>query len=320
MKVIDLLRNAQAEGRTLFAFELLPPLKGEGPEGIFAAIDPLVEFSPSYINFTYHREEVDYVPRPDGLHERRVVRRRPGTVGISAAVARRYGVEVVPHLICGGWSRYDLEDALIDLDFLGVENILALRGDRLRGEHSFRPAADGYAYAHELVAQVGRMNRGQFLDARAADCHRTDFSVGVAAYPEKHSEAPNADSDLKHLKRKVDAGADYIVTQMCFDTSKIIDFAARCRAAGIDVPIVPGLKPLTSKKQLSLLPEVFRVDLPTELVEAVEECRDAEAVRSVGVEWAVEQGRKLKEAGFPALHFYTMGRGDEMTRIARALF
>ncbi len=307
-------------GKTRFAFELLPPLKGDNIDTIFDTIERLAPYHPSYINVTYHREEVKLIERPDGLLERRVVRKRPGTVGIAAAITARYGIDVVPHLICGGFSKYDIEDALIDLSFLGIDNILALRGDNLRGERTFRAAEGGHLHAAELVRQIIRMNRGEYLDSELEHSAPTNFCVGVAGYPEKHAEAPNLSADIAHLKAKIDAGAEYVVTQMFFDNAKYFAYVEACRAAGIEVPIVAGLKPFTTKSQLSLLPQTFGIELPDELVRAVEGCRDNAAVREVGIEWAVTQGRELMAAGVPALHFYTMGKADNVERIARALF
>lgn len=320
MQVIDIINNALEEKTTRFAFELLPPLKGDGTKIVFDAIDPLMEFDPAYINVTYHREDVKYVEQPGGLLEKRVVRRRPGTVGISAAIMKRYGVEAVPHLICGGQSRYDIEDALIDMDFLGVNNVLALRGDNLKGERAFVPHPGGHSNAAELVRQISDMNNGIFVDGEVDECHHSQFCIGVAGYPEKHSESPNPDVDMRYLKAKVDAGASYIVTQMSFDNRRIFDFIARCRAAGIDVPVIPGIKPFSTKAQLSLLPQTFHVDLPEQLVAEVEKCRDNKAVRQVGVEWAIAQARELKKAGLPVIHFYTMGKTDNAYNIARAVF
>lgn len=320
MQVIDIINKAIKDGKTRFAFELLPPLKGAGVSGVFEAIDPLMEFDPAYINVTYHREDVKYVEREGGLLEKRVVRRRPGTVGISAAIMKRYGVEVVPHLICGGMSKYDIEDALIDMDFLGINNVLALRGDNLRGEHVFRPHPDGHGNATELVRQIADMNRGIFVDHEVDVCAHSKFCIGVAGYPEKHAEAANSVTGLKHLKAKVDAGASYIVTQMSFDNSKILGFMRDCREAGITVPVIPGIKPFSTKAQLSMLPQVFHVDLPQELVTEVEKCRDNGQVREVGVEWAIAQAKELKKAGVPVLHFYTMGKTDNMQKIAREIF
>lgn len=320
MQVIDIINNALDDGRTRFTFELLPPLKGDGTKTVFDAIDPLMEFDPAYINVTYHREDVKYVERADGLLEKRIVRRRPGTVGISAAIMKRYGVEAVPHLICGGLSKYDIEDSLIDMDFLGVHNVLALRGDNMKGERAFTPHPEGHGNAAELVRQISDMNRGVFVDGEVEECHHSRFCIGVAGYPEKHTEAPNIEHDIRALKEKVDAGASYIVTQMSFDNRKILDFIDRCRAAGIGVPIVPGIKPLSTKSQLTMLPQVFHVDLPEELVAEVERCGDNRQVREVGVEWAIMQGKELKAAGLPVLHFYTMGKTDNMYKIAKQLF
>lgn len=317
MKITDKFR----EGKTLFAFELLPPLKGDNIDTIFDTIGRLAPYDPSYINVTYHREEVKLIERPDGLLERRVVRKRPGTVGIAAAIMARHGIDVVPHLICGGFSKYDVEDALIDLSFLGIDNILALRGDNMKGERTFRPAQGGHTHAVDLVQQIMDMNRGGYLNSELEHSKPTSFCVGVAGYPEKHAEAPNMAADIAHLKTKVDAGAEYVVTQMFFNNDKYFAYIDACRAAGIQVPIVAGIKPFSTKTQLSLLPQTFGVDLPDELVKAVEACGDDNrAVREVGIEWAVKQGRELIKAGVPALHFYTMGKADNVERIAKVLF
>ena len=320
MKVIDIINDALAKRQTHFAFELLPPLKGETIGTIYDVIDPLMDFAPSYINVTYHREDVKYVERAGGLLERRVIRRRPGTVGISAAIMARYGVEVVPHLICGGFTKYDTEDALIEMDFLGLNNVLALRGDALKTESRFHASQDGYANAVDVVHQIADMNHGKYIDGEIDNCHPTNFCVGVAGYPEKHAECPNLELDLQYLKEKVDAGADYVVTQMFFDNSKYFDFVKRCRQVGITVPIIPGLKPFSTKNQLKVLPQTFHVDLPQELVTEVMRCKTSDDVRKVGVEWAVAQATELKKAGVPVLHFYTMGRPDSMIEIGKQLF
>ena len=320
MRVIDIIRQAEANHAPRFTIELLPPLKGDGTQGVFSAIDTLVEYGPAYINVTFQREDEKLVEREDGLWERRVTRRRPGTVGISAAIMKRYGIETVPHLICGGLSRYDIEDALIDMDFLGIENVLALRGDSRRTERRFAPHPDGHAYAEGLVRQIAAMNRGEFVDGEVEECHNSKFCIGVAGYPEKHSEAPNLATDIENLRRKVDAGAEYIVTQMCFDNQRIFEFIERCRAAGITVPIVPGLKPFTTKSQLTVLPQTFHVDLPEELVEAVAACKDNRAVKQVGIEWATMQARELKAADLPVIHFYTMSRTDNVAQIVKNVF
>lgn len=320
MKVIDIINQAEANRAPRFTIELLPPLKGDGTQGVFSAIDTLVEYGPAYINVTFQREDEKLVEREDGLWERRITRRRPGTVGISAAIMKRYGIETVPHLICGGLSRYDIEDALIDMDFLGIENVLALRGDSRRTERRFSPHPDGHAYADGLVRQIAAMNRGEFVDGEVEECHNSKFCIGVAGYPEKHSEAPNLATDIENLRRKIDAGAEYIVTQMCFDNQRIFEFIERCRAAGITVPIVPGLKPFTTKSQLTVLPQTFHVDLPEELVSAVASCKDNRAVKQVGIEWATMQARELKAAGLPVIHFYTMSRTDNVAQIVKNVF
>ena len=320
MNVVEIINEAIASGRTRFAFELLPPLKGDGMQKIFAAVEPLMVLDPAYVNITFHREGIKETEREDGSVEWHVVRRRPGTVGISAAIQNRYGVEVVPHLICGGLSKYDIEDTLIDMDFLGLHNVLALRGDKSQNEKRFMPHPQGHAHAVDLVRQIADMNRGKFIDGEVEDCHRTNFCIGVAGYPEKHCEAPNPAEDMRRLKEKVDAGADYIITQMSFDNASILAFIENCRAAGIDVPIIPGIKPFSTKAQLTMLPQIFHVDLPEALVREVEKCPTNREVREVGVEWAVAQGRELIAAGVPILHFYTMGKTDNMVKIAQALF
>lgn len=316
MKVTDKFRK----GQTLFAFELLPPLKGETISSIYHTVDVLGAYQPAYINITYHREEVKFIEREGGLLERRVVRKRPGTVGISAAIAARYGIDVVPHLICGGFSADETEDALIEMNFLGIDNVLALRGDNVRGEHAFRPHPGGHLHASELVAQIAGMNRGEYLLGEVEHPAPTDFCIGVAGYPEKHAEAPNLQTDIEYLKQKVDAGAHYIVTQMFFDNAKYFDFVARCRREGIEVPIVAGIKPFSTKAQLSLLPQVFGVNIPEELSRAVASAADNAAVRRIGIEWAIGQCRELIRQGVPALHFYTMSRPDNVEAVVKAVF
>lgn len=316
MKVTDKFRK----GQTLFAFELLPPLKGETISSIYHTVDVLGAYQPAYINITYHREEVKFIEREGGLLERRVVRKRPGTVGISAAIAARYGIDVVPHLICGGFSADETEDALIEMNFLGIDNVLALRGDNVRGEHTFRPHPGGHLHASELVAQIAGMNRGEYLSGEVEHPAPTDFCIGVAGYPEKHAEAPNLQTDIEYLKQKVDAGAHYIVTQMFFDNAKYFDFVARCRREGIEVPIVAGIKPFSTKAQLSLLPQVFGVNIPEELSRAVASAADNAAVRRIGIEWATGQCRELIRQGVPALHFYTMSRPDNVEAVVKAVF
>ena len=317
MKVIDIINQAKEAGKPRFSFELLPPLKGDGLEKTFGAIDRLVPYNPAFINVTCHREEVKYTERPDGLIEKHVMRRRPGTVGVSAAIKQKYGVEVVPHLICGGQSQYDIEDTLIDMDFLGIQNVLALRGDAMPGAHRFVAHKEGHAHADQLVRQIVAMNGGRFIDGEPNTNHCTDFCIGVAGYPEKHVESPNSLTDLGYLKQKVDAGAEYIATQICYDADTIIRFRDRCAEIGIDAPILPGLKPFATKTQLTVLPQTFAVDLPQELVDRVTACRDNDDVKKVGVEWAIKQGERLIQAGFPVLHFYTMTKTEQVEEIIR---
>ncbi len=321
MRVSDILSTAINEERTRFAFELLPPLKGAGLEGIYSAIDPLMEFDPAYINITFHRESIKETVSESGASDWHIVRRRPGTVGVSAAIQRKYGIPAVPHLICGGHSKYDLEDALIDMEFLGLENVLALQGDRSQNERVFMPHQQGHSHAVDLVRQISEMNSGNFIDSEACETHSTNFSIGVAGYPEKHFAAKSCESDLAHLKAKVDAGAQYIVTQMFFDNAKFFDFVARCRAEGINVPIIPGLKPLSTLRQLSVLPETFSIEIPEDLRCEVERFADNKAaVRQIGLEWTIAQSRELMAAKVPVLHYYTMSKTTNIEQIARAIF
>ncbi len=321
MNVTDIIHEAFAQHRTRFAFELLPPLKGDGTGGVFGAIDPLMEFDPAYINITFHREGIKQTQRPDGSIEWHVVRRRPGTVGISAAIRKRYGVEVVPHLICGGLSKYDIEDALIDMDFLGLHNVLALRGDKSQNERFFMPHPQGHAHAVDLVRQIAAMNRGEFVDGEVEVCHHSKFSIGVAGYPETHEEAASPEADILHLKEKVDAGAEYVVTQLFYDNARFFDFVARCRAAGIRVPIIPGIKPLATVRHLQSLPATFGCRIPEELErEVLAHADDKAAVRRIGTEWAIAQSRELIAAGVPVLHYYPMGKAENIIEIARTVF
>jgi methylenetetrahydrofolate reductase (NADPH) len=317
MKVTDHIKNSE---HSLFTIELLPPLKGENINSIYQAIEPLLGYGPSYINVTYHQEEVVYRPRPNGLLEKQVIRKRPGTVSIAAAIRFKYGIDVVPHMICGGFSSQETEDGLIDLHFLGIDNVLALRGDPPKNEKAFTNANGGHVHATDLVLQISRLNKGLYMEEDLQQPSPTNFCVGVAGYPEKHSESPNMETDLMHLKEKVDAGADYIVTQLFFDNKKYFKFVEKCRAIGINVPIIPGLKPISVKNHLNILPGIFSIDVPMELVSAVEKCKDNTAVREVGIEWAIAQSRELMKFGVPALHFYTMGKSDNVCKIAKAIF
>ncbi|MBU2526746.1 MAG: methylenetetrahydrofolate reductase [NAD(P)H] [Bacteroidetes bacterium] len=318
MKITDHIQKS--EGKTLFSFEILPPLKGQNIQSIFENIDPLMDFKPPFIDVTYHREEYDYHELPNGFLEKRVTRKRPGTVGICAAVQNRYGVDAVPHILCGGFTKEDTENFLIDLGFLGIDNVVALRGDAVKSETYFRPEKNGHVYAEELVKQIVAMNQGKYLDDNLKNSAQTDFCIGVAGYPEKHMEAPSFESDLHFLKKKIKNGAHYIVTQMFFDNKKFFEFEAKCRAAGIEVPIIPGLKPLATKKQLNLIPHRFKVDLPDDLVMEVVKCKDDKAVRQVGIEWCVAQSKELVQKAAPVLHFYSMGKSDNIAAVAREIF
>lgn len=318
MKVVDHLKKAN--GKTLFTMEILPPLKGENIRSLFNNIDPLMEFKPPFIDVTYHREEYVFKKKDGGLLEKITTRKRPGTVGICAAIQNHYKVDTVPHIICGGFSKEETENALIDLNFLGVDNVLVLQGDAIKTEAKFIPEADGFCYASELLEHVVNMNKGTYLDEELHEPSPTNFCIGVAGYPEKHFNAPNLKTDLKYLKSKVDKGADYIVTQMFFDNKKYFEFVDKCREAGIHVPIIPGVKPLTTKSQLTILPQIFHIDLPEELTEEAEKCRDNAAIKQVGIEWAIRQSKELIKYGAPTIHFYSMGKSDPIYRIARELF
>lgn len=317
MKVIDHIKGAN--GKTLFSFEILPPVKGQSIDSIFDAIDPLMEFKPPFIDVTYHREEYIYKKRDHGLLEKISTRKRPGTVGICAAIINRYKVDPVPHIICGGFSKEETENALIDLDFLGIENVLVLRGDAIKSEGRFVPEENGHNFASELLQQVKDLNQGIYLNEEV-EGSKTNFSIGVAGYPEKHFEAPNLNIDLKYLKKKIDMGAEYIVTQMFFDNSKYFEFVNKCRQNGIDVPIIPGLKPLATKKQMTLLPSIFHVDLPEELTNELEKCQDNKQIKQVGIEWCIKQSKELMEKNVPCLHYYTMSKSATTKTIAQALF
>jgi methylenetetrahydrofolate reductase (NADPH) len=318
MKVTEHLKNAN--GKTLFTIEILPPLKGENIKSLFDNLDPLMEFKPPFIDVTYHREEYVYKKMESGLLEKRSTRKRPGTVGICAAIQNQYKIDTVPHIICGGFSREETENALIDLHFLGIDNILVLQGDAIKTESKFVPEPDGHRYASELLQQVKKMNNGLYLDDELQGTSPTAFCIGVAGYPEKHFSAPNLKTDIKYLKLKVDLGAEYIVTQMFFDNKKYFDFVEECRKAGINVPIIPGIKPITGKNQLNVLPKTFHIDIPEDLADAVEQCRDNVAVKEVGIEWCIQQSKELIKQNVPTLHYYSMGKSDPIYRIAKALF
>ena len=316
MKVTDHLKTAKD---TLFSFEILPPLKGKGIQSIFDGIDPLMEFKPKFVNVTYHREEFLYKERENGLLEKIAIRKRPGTVGICAAIMNKYTVDAVPHLICGGFSKEETENALIDLQFLGIDNVLALRGDSIKTESSFRPHNDGHEFAVDLIVQISEMNSGKYL-IDDIKLEPTNFCIGAAGYPEKHFEAMNLTTDLNYLKAKVDAGAEYIVTQMFFDNQKFFAFVDACRAIGINVPILPGLKPIKTLRHISFLPKFFHIDYPEALSKELLKCKSNEDVQQVGLEWGIAQSKELMAAGVPCIHYYTMSNSEMVRSIAKEVF
>jgi len=315
MKVIDHIKEAK---NTLVSFEILPPLKGKTISSIYEHLDPLMEFRPAFINVTYHRSETMFKKKADGTFEKVEVRKRPGTVGICAAIMNHYKVDAVPHLICGGFAKRETEDALIDLHFLGIDNVLVLRGDAAKNESSFEPEPDGHRYAIDLLKQVSCLNQGVYLEEDIKNGGKTNFCIGIAGYPEKHFESPNLETDLMYLKAKVDAGAEYITTQMFFDNQKYFEFVKTLRDRGITIPVIPGLKPITTKKQLSMLPKVFHVDLPTDLSNAILQCKTDADVEKVGTEWLIQQSRELKQAGVPVLHYYTLGKPKVIEAVVKA--
>ena len=317
MKVTEHIKNAK--GKTLFSFEIIPPKKGNSIQELYSNIDPLMEFNPPFIDVTTSREEYVYIDK-EGLFDRKTTRMRPGTLGICAAIKHKYDVDTVPHVLCGGFTKEETEYLLVDCHYLGINNVMALRGDAMKHQQYFEATSGGHLYAKDLVAQIQNLNKGKYLhDVMEVD-DRSDFCIGVAGYPEKHLEAPSLQSDLKRLKEKVDAGADYVVTQMFFNNEKYFEFVDIAKKAGINVPIIPGIKPIAVKRHLQLLPQVFKIDLPEDLIHAVEECKDNKAVRQVGVEWAINQSKELQDAGVPVLHFYSMGKSDNIKAIASELF
>ncbi|MBN2166527.1 MAG: methylenetetrahydrofolate reductase [NAD(P)H] [Marinilabiliaceae bacterium] len=317
MTVADIINEAKS---TVFSFELLPPLKGNKIDKVYKTIDSLIEFNPKFITITSHRDEVTYKNTENGLFERRVIRKRPGTVAVAAAIMHKYNVKVIPHIICSGFTRSETEYALIDLNFLGIHDILVLRGDNSRKDRFFTPSENGNEYAVELAHQVNALNRGEFIDGTNIEPLEVPFAYGVAGYPEKHEEAPNMNSDLYHLKQKVDAGANFIVTQMFFDNQKYYDFVKRCREMDINIPIIPGLKPITAKVQETVLPKIFKTDIPEEFAKELRKCKTDEEVRRVGVEWTIHQSKDLMNNGSPILHFYTMMATQSVREVAQAVF
>lgn len=314
MKVIDHIKDAK---NTLISFEILPPVKGKGIQSLFNLLDPLMEFKPAFVNVTYHRSEHIYKKASENSFQKVIVRKRPGTEAICAAIMHKYDVDTVPHLICGGFSINETEDALINLHYLGIDNVLVLRGDAAKNESSFEPEPDGHKFAIDLLEQVVRLNHGMYMEADLKNSARTKFCIGVAGYPEKHFEAPNMQSDLQYLKNKVEAGADYIVTQMFFDNEKYFNFVKNCREIGIQVPIIPGLKPIYTRKQLTLLPKTFHIDIPLALSSEMNKCQTDAQVAELGAEWLLHQSIELKRAGVPVLHYYTLGRPEIVANVVR---
>lgn len=317
MKVTEHIENAR--GKTLFSFEIIPPVKGRSIKELYDNIDPLMEFKPPFIDVTTSREEYVYIDR-DGLFDKKLTRMRPGTVGICASIKHKYQVDTIPHVLCGGFTREETEYLLVDCHYLGIDNVMALRGDAMKEEKYFEPTPGGHAFASDLVRQIKNLNCGQYLHEVIETDNCANFCIGVAGYPEKHMEAPSLKTDIRWLKNKIELGADYVVTQMFFDNQKFFRFVEEARAAGITVPIIPGIKPIAVKRHLQLLPQVFRIDLPQDLIEAVEGCKDNKSVREVGIEWAIAQSKELKEAGVPVLHYYSMGKSDNIKAIAGAVF
>ncbi|MGB5172888.1 methylenetetrahydrofolate reductase [NAD(P)H] [Eudoraea sp.] len=317
MKVTDHI--IKAKGETLFSFEIIPPVKGRNINELYNNIDPLMEFKPPFIDVTTSREEYVYIDR-NGLLDKKLTRMRPGTVGICASIKHKYDVDTIPHVLCGGFTKEETEYLLVDCHYLGIDNIMALRGDAMKEEKYFEPSKGGHIYASDLVKQIHHLNTGQYLHEVIETDNCADFCIGVAGYPEKHMEAPSLKTDLKWLKKKVDEGAHYVVTQMFFDNNKYFEFVEAARAMDINVPIIPGIKPIAVKRHLHLLPQVFRIDLPQDLIDSVDSCKSNKEVRQVGIEWAIEQSKELKEAGVPVLHYYSMGKSDNIKAIAEAVF
>lgn len=318
MKVTDHIKNAN--GKTLFSFEIVPPPKGTGISDLYKNIDPLIEFNPPFIDVTTSREEYIFLEREGGLMERRITRMRPGTLGICAAIQHKYNVDTVPHVLCGGFTKEETEYLLVDCMYLGINNIMALRGDAMKGEKYFEPTKGGNRYASQLVQQIEELGRGKYLHGDMECDENNRFCIGVAGYPEKHIEAPSMNYDLQMLKKKVEAGADYVVTQMFFDNQKYFEFVKQAREMGIDVPIIPGIKPIATAKHLQLLPQVFKIDLPEALINEVLKCKNTAEVREVGIEWSIQQCKELLDYGVPVLHFYSMGKSDNIKKIGREIF
>ena len=318
MKVTDHILNSN--GKTLFSFEIIPPKKGNNIQELYDNIDPLMEFKPPFIDVTTSREEYVYIDKGNGLLDRKITRMRPGTVGICAAIKHKYNTDTVPHVLCGGFTKEETEYLLVDFDYLGIDNMMALRGDAMSHQKYFEATEGGHFYAKELVSQIEDMNNGKYLNNVIESSHTSNFCIGVAGYPEKHIESPSLQTDLIRLKEKVEAGADYVVTQMFFDNQKYFEFVKAAKDMGINIPVIPGIKPIAVKKHLQLLPQVFKIDLPQELINDVQSCKSNKDVRNVGVEWAIQQSKELLAAGVPVLHYYSMGKSDNIHKIASAIF
>lgn len=318
MKITDHIKNAN--GKTLFSIEVIPPTKGTGIEDLYKNIDPLMEFKPPFIDVTTSREEYVYIEKGNGLMERKITRMRPGTLGICASIQHKYDVDTVPHVLCGGFTKEETEYLLVDCLYLGIDNVMALRGDAMKGENHYVPTEGGHKYAVDLVEHINDIGHGKFLTDDERCDENNKFCIGVAGYPEKHIEAPSMRYDLERLKEKVAAGADYVVTQMFFDNQKYFDFVNEARVMGIKVPIIPGIKPIATKGHLSMLPKTFKIDLPEALISEITKAKDNAAVKQIGVEWAVAQCRELLDFGVPVLHFYSMGKSDNIKKVAGELF
>lgn len=314
MKVIERIKKSS---KPLFSFEIIPPLKGNDIQTIYKSIDPLLQFEPSFINVTYHREEFTYKQREKGYLEKISMRKRPGTVAICAAIYNKYKIDAVPHLICGGFNKEETENALIDLQFLGIRNVLALRGDPIKTEPHFTPTQGGHSYAVELVSQIANMNKGVYLDEDIKGASPTNFCIGIAGYPEKHFESPNMAVDMKYLKAKIDAGAEYIVTQLFFDNQKFFHFVEKCRAHGIHVPIIPGIKPISQLKHITYMPKFFHVDLPEALTHELMKCKTDQDVMQTGIEWTVQQTKELLASNVSGIHYFTMGKSEAVSQILK---
>lgn len=317
MRVIDLINSHE---KTAFSFEILPPLKGTGIEKLYETIDTLREFDPKYINITTHRSEYVYKDLGNGLYQRNRLRRRPGTVAVAAAIQNRYNITMVPHILCSGFTREDTEYVLLDLQFLGITDLLVLRGDKAKHESAFTPEGNGYHHAIELQEQINNFNKGIFVDGSEMKITKTPFSYGVACYPEKHEEAPNIHTDIYWLKKKMETGAEYAVTQLFYDNRKFFDFVERARLEDITIPIIPGIKPLKKLSQINIIPKTFKVDLPEELTKEVLKCKSDKEVQQVGIEWCVQQCKELIAKGVPSLHFYSVGATDSIKEVARQIY